>query len=222
MRKKLVASFLMLIGIFVGGLIYHFNYGTPWGLEKYKKEFEAYLEHKYMDDMTVETISYDFFDGTYHAYARSTKHPKISIYVGQNYRDKQINDGYKYEFWLHQSRAEFQPMMKELFPEDKNGPHINITDYKLRDETPSPVIPNYKERTIIEVGVNISNTIVTDENKQYESERIFKLVQYIKENKIDISGIHVSYRNKFLRIESNELESIKSSEQLIGKINDYK
>jgi len=153
--------------------------------------------------MVIEEISFDFFHKTYHAYAHSEKRPEIGFYVGQFNRTKEINDGYHLEIWRYQAKNELKPMIEEIYLSEKMDPDqlkydVTISDFHFRGEAPNRDIPDYKEAALIDVGISMRDSGITDTNKMDEFKKASRLISYIKEKGIKAKAIHISYKNKYI------------------------
>ena len=115
---KILKSKLFWVSfILIGSLVFFFNYGTPWSLYKYNKEFENHLEDKYESDFIISDISYDLIHNTYHARAYELNHPDIQFYVGQNIRNEKITDGYEFENFKKKATEDITAIVQEYLPE---------------------------------------------------------------------------------------------------------
>lgn len=115
--KLLKSKILWLSLILIGSLIFFFNYGTPWDLYKYNKEFKDYLKDKYQRDFIISDISYDLMHNTYHAQAYEQNQPEIQFYVGQNMGSKEITDSYDFENLRIEAKEEITAIVEEYLPE---------------------------------------------------------------------------------------------------------
>ncbi|WP_438311656.1 hypothetical protein [Sporosarcina sp. FA9] len=220
MKSKLVilmTTFFLTIILF----IFYFFYGTPWELVNQKEEFKVYLEDKYNQEFTIKKMNRSFFQKTYHASAYSKNNPEMHFNVGQISYTNEIYDGYDYGIWEKKASSAFEPILIELFP-DRHNYAVTINDFTTVGLSSAEVIHDFKEAVIIGIGISMANTIVTEENIDFELGRAFKLVEFIKNEKIPVASLNISYDNKVLRIEQSEMRNIEEAEDVGPYIHYYK
>ena len=199
-------------GIILALLLSVVFWGSPWGIWKNKQSFESYLEEKYEKDFVIEEISFDFFNTRkYHAYAYATDYPDVTFYVGQNRYTGETEDGYGYEIWRVQAMEDVSVVVEEFY--------WDCSSYSVEVLPPSKEIkefpfPNYKEYTTVELGVSLDELKIINANRDSELERAYHLVQALKDKGVPLHHFGISYQNKTLQLQKDDVSGIKSVEDL--------
>ncbi len=206
-------------GIILALLLSFVFWGSPWGMWTNKQAFEAYLEEKYGKDFVIKDISFDFFHTRkYHAYAYAKDDPELLFYVGQNRYTGEMQDGYGYEVWSFEANKEIGPIIEEYYP--------NLTNYGtsliLPETEPKDVIRvDYKKHATVEVGVSVENVRVNSANSDKEIERAFRFLQALKEKGVPLHHVGISYQNRTLQLQKDDISSINSLEDLGEHLKSY-
>ncbi|WP_226683022.1 hypothetical protein [Sutcliffiella horikoshii] len=199
-------------GIVLALLVSLVFWGSPWGIWTNKQAFEVYLEEKYGKDFVIEDISFDFFNTRkYNAYAYVKDEPNLLFYVGQNRYTGQTEDGYASEVWSFKAKEEVGPIVEKYYPD-----HFNYGVSLILPETePKEVIrADYKKHATVEVGVSLDNIQVNSANSETEIERAFLLLQALKEKGVPLHHFGISYENRTLQLQEEEISRIQSAEDL--------
>lgn len=199
-------------GIVLALLLSFVFLGSPWGLWTNKQAFEAYLEEKYEKDFVIEEISFDFFNTRkYHAYAYAKGEPDLLFYVGQNRYTGETEDGYSSEIWSAAAKEEIGPMIEKAFPDYFNYGVDIIPNDNYKEVYP---IPDYKEKTTVQVGISLDQIRVDTSNSEKEIERAFLLLQALKEKGVPLHHFGISYENKTLQLQQDDISKVNSVEDL--------
>lgn len=178
-----------------------------------------YLEEKYEKDFVIEDISFDFFNTRkYHAYAYAKEEPELLFYVGQNRYTGQTEDGYAYEVWSYEAKEEVGPIVEEYYPDHSNyGVSLIFPETEPKDF----IRADYKKHATVEVGVSVDNIRVNSANSETEIERAFFLLQEIKEKEIQLHHFGISYQNRTLQLQKEDIQSIESIEDMEKFLREY-
>ncbi len=217
-------TFLVLTIIFaiICGIVFYFNYGKPWDVISYKKSFGTYLEEKYNKDFVIEKISFDILHGgTYHAYAHAKDNPTVTFYVGQNPSTKETEDSYRYDNWVKQANEELGPIVEVFFPDNFNYA-VQVFEMENNNDVEGSQIPDFIQYSTVEVGISMAEFEVTNENRDNEIERLFLLLNALKEEGIKFHHFGVSYKNKTIQLQPPTIDSINSTEDLEKWLVDYR
>ncbi|HYK71841.1 MAG TPA: hypothetical protein VEV44_01750 [Pseudoneobacillus sp.] len=218
-KKKLLPISVVIL---LSGFICYFFYGTPWDLFSYKNDFAKYLETKYDNEFVIKDISFDFFhNGIYHAYAHIMDQPGFTFYVGQNPYTKRIEDSYVSEIWQKQAKEELGPIVEKFFPDKINYSVETIVETNLFNDY-EPPIPNYKKHVTADVGISMNEFDITNENRNNELDRAYLLLKDLEEKGIKFNLFSISYKNKVILIQPNDIVTINSREDLEKYLIDYK
>lgn len=170
--KILKSKIFWLSLVLIGSLVFFYNYGTPWNLFKYNKEFENYLEKKYHKDFVISDISYDFIHNTYNAHAYEQNNQEIQFSVWQNIRNKEIIDLYDFETLRLEAKREITPLIQKYLP---GNTKVNVELIST-------------ERKEIQVNIWTTNAVKEDlknkikkeiESSEYTTSQLF----FIKDNR---------------------------------------
>lgn len=199
-------------GIVLALLLSFVFLGSPWGLWTNKQAFEEYLEKKYEKDFVIEDISFDFFNTRkHHAYAYAKGEPNLLFYVGQNRYTGQTEDGYAYEVWSYEAKEEVGPIVEEYYPNHSNyGVSLIFPETEPKEVNRA----DYKKHATVEVGVSLDNIQVNSANSETEIERAFLLLQALKEKGVPLHHFGISYQNRTLQLQEEEISRIQSAEDL--------
>ncbi|WP_318616609.1 hypothetical protein [Sporosarcina sp. YIM B06819] len=220
--KSKVFLVLAIIVAVICGFVFYFNYGKPWDLISYKNEFGAYLEEKYNKEFVIEKISFDILHGgTYHAYAHAKDNPEVTFYVGQNPSTKDTEDSYHYDSWRKQANEALGPIVEKFFPDNFNYA-IQILGMENNNDVEGSEIPNFIHYSTVEVGISMAELEVTNDNRDNEIERLFLLLNALKEQGINFHHFGVSYKNKTIQLQPTVIDSINSTEELEKLLVDYR
>jgi hypothetical protein len=213
---------LLTVPVFVLSLYFYYSYGAPWDYMSYKNKFETYLENKYAKEFVVEEMYFDFFHGkTYHAEAYVNDDPALKFYVGQHSGTKEIEDGYHSATWEKQAREELGPIIERLYPDKHNGGVQTYVSEEHRAIVKERDIPNYKNYTTVQIGISMANFEVTSDNRMEEIKRAYLLLMAIKEKGVKLDHFGVSYKNKTMQLQAEEILLIKSYNDLDKWLVDY-
>ncbi len=221
---KLLESKILVFGIifaFIGGFVFYFFNGAPWDLISYKNKIGEYLEKKYDKDFVIEKTTFDFFHGkTYHSYAHPKESPDLSFYVGQNPSTREIEDSYLNQLWNKQAKDELGPIVEKFFPDNFNYAIeiYPINKLSIRKELQNI---NFREYSSVEIGISMNNYEITNENFDREILRAYLLLDSLKETSININHFDISYKNKTIQLQPEEIRSISTSIDLERWLNDY-
>lgn len=206
-------------GIILALLLSFVFWGLPWGLWKNKQAFEAYLEEKYGEDFVIDDISFDLFHTRkYHAYAYATDYPDVTFYVGQNRYTEELEDGYSFESWRVQAMEDISALVGEFY-RDRSFYSVEVLPQNM--EISAYPFPSYKEYTTVEVGVTLDELKVTNANSVTEIERAFRFLQALKEKGVPLHHVGISYQNRTLQLQKDDISSINSLEDLGEHLKSY-
>ncbi|WP_010191898.1 hypothetical protein [Bacillus sp. m3-13] len=193
--------------------------GSPWGIWTNKQAFEVYLEEKYEEDFVIEEISFDFFNTRkYHAYAYAADKPDLVFYVGQNRYTSKTEDGYRFEVWSFEAKEEVGQIVEEYFPDHSNyGVNLIFPETEPKEF----ILADYKKHATVEVGVSLDNIRVNSANSETEIERAFFLLQEIKAKEIQLQHFGISYQNRTLQLQKEDIQSINSVEEMEKFLREY-
>ncbi|SDH75125.1 hypothetical protein [Desulfosporosinus hippei] len=214
------ALIFILISIFLS--IGIFFLGTPWGYLEHRIKFHDYLEDRYKKEFAIKKISYTFMHGgLYSAEANDVNQPDISFYVGQNYRTKDIEDGYYYTMCHYQANADLAPILESLYPDSKYSIEVlpNDDDKSIFEGSE---IPDYRKVTTIILGISLRNVAVTNENELNEVEKAYCLLKSLKDQKLALSNFSVHYKNKTMILNSQDIDLIHDVNDLKNHLDDYR
>ena len=222
LKKSKIMLVLVIPFAFICGFLFYFFYGTPWDLISHKNKVNEYLENIYNKDFVIEKTSFDFFHSrTYHSYAHPKESPDLTFYVGQNTSTREIEDSYNYQLWEKQAKDELGPIVEELFPDLFN---YSVEIYPIRNLSTSEKSENlyFKEYTTVEIGISMNDYDITNENRDNEIKRVYRLLVSLKEKGIEFHHFSVSYNNKTIQLQPDIIHSINSSNELERWLNDYR
>ncbi|MFD1039909.1 hypothetical protein ACFQ3N_16150 [Virgibacillus byunsanensis] len=222
-KTRLMLLLLMaVVVIAVGGFIIYFNYGKPWEYFTYKDQFETTLEEKYDRDFVIKKTRYDMNHGsTYYAYAYEKNHKDIEFYIGQNPRTNKIEDSFHSATWRYQARQELNSVIEEIYPDRQNYSVETILEQDP-SVTEDGTIFNYKDVTSVEAGISMRETKITDHNKDKELQRVFQLLESIREKGVTFHSFGISFENKTMQLETNEIESVQDYNDLDINLVNYR
>lgn len=185
-----------------------------------KQAFEAYLEEKYGKDFVIEDISFDFFNTRkYHAYTYAKDAPNILAYVGQNRYTGETEDGYGFEVWSYTANEEIGPIIEKYYPNPSN---YEVSLMFPETEPKEVMGADYKKHATVEVGVSVENIRVNSANSEREVERAFFLLQALKDNEVPLHHFAISYENRILQLQEDDIYSINSLEDLGEYLTEYR
>lgn len=217
--KLRTSLILIMLGLTIG--IAFIFLGTPWGFWKYENNFRMYLENKYHKDFRVENMSYDMFHGgLFSAQAYFIDQPDIKFYVGQNYKTKQIEDGYYSAIWQHQVRNDLAPMVEKIFP--KSTYSINASPNCDRFVFEELNVPNYIDCTVVSLSVSLSEFEVTDDNQLSEAEKIRLLLITLIEKGVNLDSFSIAYQNKTMYLNATDINKVTNGDELKQYLKSYK
>ncbi|WP_042348327.1 YfjL-like protein [Bacillus massiliigorillae] len=192
MKKKIVwGSFLVAI-IAICLLIFISLFGNP--IKKYtvSRELLNKLEEKYDEKFTLVKSSYYWKVGTYGGVYQPEKNKNIH-FTAEKYHTGNFSDYYPEEIWLYDMEKELIPKAKEIFS-DYDQVEASTVWGIGSDEAKEGRIPTYKDisngdalQIIIRAKVDY-----TDVNKEVVEQKIFTLVQFLKE-KSNTVGLMVAF-----------------------------
>lgn len=187
-------------------------WGSPLGLWTNKQAFEVYLEEKYGKDFVMKEISFDFFNTRkYNAYAYAKDEPDLLFYVGQNRYTGETEDGYTSEIWGAAAKEEIGPLIEKAFPDNFNYGVDILLHETYKEVYP---IPDYKEYTTVQVGISLDQIRVDTSNNEKEMERAFFLLQALKEKGVPLHHFGISYKNRTLQLQEEDILKINNLEDL--------
>lgn len=207
-------------GIILALLLSFVFWGSPWGLWTNKQAFETYLEEKYGKDFVIDDISFDFFHTRkYHAYAYAKDEPNILSYVGQNRYTGETEDGYEFEVLSYKANEEIGPIIEEYYPNLSNyGVSLMYPETEQKDFIRS----DYKEYAKVDVSVSVENIRVNSAISEKEVERAFTLLQALKDNGVPLQHFAISYENRILQLQEEDISKINSLEELGEYLKPYR
>ncbi|HZK83531.1 MAG TPA: hypothetical protein VFC58_02420 [Desulfosporosinus sp.] len=196
-------------------------FGTPWSYYNYKNKFHTYLDNKYHKEFVIGKISYDYLHGKlFSANAYAINQPDICFYVGQNYKTKEIEDGYPFEMWQYQARKDLAPILEKFYPDINYSVTISpINDKSIFEESE---IPNYINCTMILLGVSMTNFEVTDYNQLNEIKKAYLLLAILKKKGVNLSNFSISYKNKTINLKYYDINLINDLNDIKKYLVDYK
>lgn len=218
-----LAKMVLLISCFIvlsiATLIYVTFSGLPWKKYTVGHEIVAYLEKKYDQSFEIEERYYNFKEGNYHIKVHPVKNPTISFSAGEERGTQSYTDEYPEEVWAMQAEMDFKDMIQELFPNLRRY-HISSVYGQGMELVVEPPIKNYKE-TEASIGILI-NIPQQFEGTDEEFEKMYHLIQYIKDNGGNIElfiayepdennarrTVYANFTNDEMR-EINRLEDVK-------------
>ncbi|UAL47836.1 hypothetical protein K7887_02385 [Sutcliffiella horikoshii] len=80
---------------------------------------------------------------------------------------------------------------------------------------------DYKKHATVEVGVSMDNIRVNSANSKTEIERAFFLLQEIKEKEIQLHHFGISYENRTLQLQKEDIQSIETIKDMEVFLSEY-
>jgi len=103
------------------------------------------------------------------------------------------------------------PIVEEYYPNHSNyGVSLIFPETEQEDF----IRADYKKHATVEVGVSLDNTLVTSANSEAEIKRAFRLLQALKEKGVSLHHFGISYENRTLQLQEDEISKIDSAEDL--------
>lgn len=202
MNKKIILSVFLFVIIAVCLYLFIGLFGNP--IKKYtvSRELLNHLEEKYDEKFTLVKSSYSWKVGTYGGVYQPEKNKNIQ-FAAEKYKTGNFSDYYPEEIWLYEMEKELIPKAKEIFSDYDQV--VASTVWGIgSDEVKDGSIPNYKDisngdalQIIIRAKIAYS-----DVNKEEVENKIFTLVQFLKENSNTV-GILVAFDGPE-EVENNE------------------
>ncbi|UNC92146.1 hypothetical protein [Candidatus Contubernalis alkaliaceticus] len=202
------------------------HYGTPWGRFQFKEECKNYFQEKYQEELVIERTVYYIPHGIYSARGYSQNYPKAVFNIGQDYKTKDLVDGYVEAVWNYNAKNDFSPIIEKVYPDRRNY----IVELRFKSEGMAEWnrlvemrdIPDYKEENTLEIGISMKHKNLHDEEIMNELERALKVINFIKEEQIELSLFSVDYKNKYLQLEHSAILTATCSSDLMIGLFDYK
>lgn len=234
--KKAIYTIPFLI--IVGGLIFFF--GTPWGRYSSFKKAYQYLENKYAQKIIIQDSVYDFKSGGYYFFAYPEGKKDIVFKVVQtnkgmihfitpqatkriDYKDNLFN-----VLWEKEIYNEIMILIKDIYPCPVSvKTHVQkntvYNDYEKNIEFAK--IPKFSDIinkvdwNYVIISFNIEKTL-DKSNLNGDSEKIFKILNIIKDNGYKFERIDFNYdsdkksQKEYFLIYYEEIEKIKNSDDV--------
>jgi hypothetical protein len=112
------------------------------------------------------------------------------------------------------------PTIKKLYP-DRFNYAVELDNVKSQEIMSKEKFPTYKEKIAVMVGIAMNNKEITEQNKAYESQRVFKLLQFLKEKKVPVHHVSISFKNKNINLSAEMLPLINNPRDVEKYIADY-
>ena len=192
MKKKIVwGSFLVTI-LVICLFIWISVFGNPIKKYSVSREIVIKLEEKYDEKFTLVESFYEWKSGTYGGVYTSEKNKNVQ-FTAEKYQTGNFSDYYPEEIWLYEIEKELIPKAKEIFF-DYDQVEASTVWGIGRDEVKGGKIPNYKEISTgdaLQISIR-ANVAYSDVNKEEVEQKIFTLVQFLKE-KSNTVGLFVAF-----------------------------
>ncbi len=195
MKYWFIGFVIFIVILFVYSI---FN-GTPWGKESMRKESLRYLQDKYGDEMTIESVEYDFDNSSYFKYryytvAHLKKNPQIQFRISKY--NEGVVDNYYISYW----RNEVENEIKQQFPQISSVSfHLRSDLFQSQIKDDSVIPPSYhdlkkeiKETDMPELRLWVN---VNDDKQEQIMNTIFEIVSYLKEKDYRLSVIRIALEN---------------------------
>jgi len=203
MKKKIVWGSFLVALIAICLYIFISFFGNP--IKKYtvSRELLTKLEEKYDEQFTLVKSYYEWKTGTYGGVYQPEKNQNIQ-FSAVKYQSGSYSDYYPEETWLYEMENELIPKAKEIFFDYDQVKASTVWGIG-NDEVKEGRIPNYKDISngdALQIIIR-GKVAYTDVNKQDVEQRIFTLVQFLKE-KSNTVGIMVAFDNPEETATNNE------------------
>lgn len=182
----------------------YFVYGLPWKYAEMKKEMAKYLEERYLDQFTLEEVSFDFMHGKSY-YTNAKAHSTgVTIYVERS-GDGTFENGYS-EHWSNFA----EPLIK---------PYIPVADSISANVTFKKPLPDAKEvldhlqHTWWDVYIDMPYSL-TDINKDIELNKLLETIQQMDTDGIKFEYLLVGYMGDYVELHKEDLKGIQQTKKL--------
>ena len=192
MKKKRVLGLLLVVIIALCLYLFISLFGNP--IKKYtvSRELLNQLEEKYDEKFTLVKSSYYWKFGTYGGVYQPEENKHIQFTV-EKHKTGSFTDYYPEELWLYEMEKELIPTAKEIFA-DYDQVQASTVWGIGSDEVKDGKIPTYKDISngdVLQIIIRKKVDYI-DVNKEEVEQKIFTLVQFLKE-KSNTVGIMVAF-----------------------------
>lgn len=180
--------------LFLAFFIYSIFNGTPWGKENMRRESSKYLQAKYGDEMTIESIEYDFKNSTYfnykyYAVAHLKENSEVRYLVTKYHGE--LSDDYYVSFWEYEVKQEIREQFHQI---SSVSFHLRSDPSNDSSNVSGTYPPSYheikkeiKEEDMPELRLWFS---VNEDKQEQTMNAMFEIVSFLKEKEYRLSSIH--------------------------------
>ncbi|WP_050180251.1 hypothetical protein [Domibacillus robiginosus] len=214
MRKILVVLltipifFLFIIGLVLFDYVYF-----PLISSKAEKAAEKHLEEKYNEDFVIDESSFSkpLGDdmGTYQIDSHPVKDPKLTVRISVTEDMQPISDNYLDMKWRAELNEQFGSIYKKLYESLENYSYMVNVSFPDETYTKYNISNTYQE--IIErehkgIGnIIFANVLLNTSNEMdYQLNKVYKLIQYLKNQELEYFTIKIEYFNENLEQEISD------------------
>ncbi|WP_055107860.1 hypothetical protein [Paenibacillus ihumii] len=189
-----------------------------------RKEASRYLQDKYGEEMTIESIEYDFdnssfFKYRYFAVAHLKKNPQIQFRV--NKYSGELADTYNISYWKYEVENEIKQKFRQI-----SSVSFQLRSNPLQDQIEGDGIypPSYHEikKEIKEKDMPVLRLwfSVNDHKQKQTMNTMFEVVSFLKEKEYRLSAIHFRFMfdNQTYYLRGVDLKGVTDLQSLVNRL----
>lgn len=211
---------MIVIGISVFFVLSAITYiyienGLSWKYEQMEAQMRTYLEERYKDEFTFDSMQFDWRNrGSYSTFA-TAKSTGMEFYVAVS-GDGIVEDAYSSEHWSHEGETYFVPIIKQHYKEFQPMNSISI-DVRF-DQTlpPNKSLEEHKAYMWWNIDVHIPKELTDDDFKT-----AFNILQVMQQEGFQLEQLTLRYYGVMIQIFEEEIPLITNEKDLAKFVETY-
>ena len=188
--------------------------GLPWKYEQMEEQMHTYLEERYKDEFTFDSVQFDWRNrGSYFTFA-TAKSTGVQFYVAVS-NDGVVED-YSYEHWSREGETYFVPIIKQYYKEFERLNSISLDIRFDKALPPNKSLEEHKAYTWWNINVHIPKELTDDDLKTS-----FNLLQAIQQEGFQLEQLTLGYYDVVIQIFGEEIPLITNAKDIAKFVKTY-
>ena len=189
--------------------------GLPWKYEQMEEHMRTYLEERYKDEFTFESMQFDWRNRGSYSTLATAKSTGVRFYVAVP-NDGAVEDAYSYEHWSHEGETYFVPIINQYYKEFERLNSISIDVRFNHALPPNKSLEEHKVYTWWNIDVHIPKELTDDDPKI-----AFNILPIIQQQGFQLEQLTLRYYNVMIQIFEEEIPLIKNEKDLAKFVKTY-
>ncbi len=189
--------------------------GLPWKYEQMEEQMHTYLEERYKDEFTFDSVQFDWRNRGSYSTIATAKSTGVQFYVAVS-NDGIVEDAYSYEHWSREGETYFVPIIKQHYKEFEQMNSISLDVRFDKALPPNKSLEEHKAYTWWNINVHIRKELTDDDFKT-----AFNILQAIQQEGFQLEQLTLGYFDVVIQIFEEEIPLITNEKDIAKFVKTY-